>query len=241
MKRKVITGSFVLTGIIAAAAIFYSLGFIPAKAAENQDEHEHEADMPMDMRRKRRRCMPMRTHTRTRAATDEHGHEVIIKLKDTAIKEFGIEIAQAQGGKIGMHTTLPAEITLNSDAVAHIVPRLGGVVRSVSKNLGDKVKAGEVLAVIHSRELADYRAGYLGAREKLTLAQTMFEREKNLWEKKITAEQEYLNAKRDLADAQIEMRSPSRNSMPWDFQKIILKICQISLMNLSSCMRSLRR
>ncbi|MCX5634682.1 MAG: efflux RND transporter periplasmic adaptor subunit [Planctomycetota bacterium] len=132
---------------------------------------------------------------------------MIVKLKDTAIKDFGIEIAQAQGGTIGTHTTLPAEITLNADAVAHIVPRLGGVVRSVSKNLGDKVRAGEVLAVIHSRELADYRAGYLGAKEKIALAQTMFEREKNLWEKKITAEQEYLNAKRDMADAQIEMRS----------------------------------
>jgi len=35
----------------------------------------------------------------------------------------------------------------------------------------------------------------------------MFEREKKLWEKKITAEQDYLNAKRDLADAQIELRS----------------------------------
>ena len=138
--------------------------------------------------------------------SDEHG-EVIIKLKDTAIKDFGIEIAEAQGGTIGVHTNLPAEITLNADAVAHIVSGVPGVVRSVSKNLGDKVTAGEILAVVHSRELSDYKAGFLGAKEKLTLTQAMFEREKNLWEKKITAEQEYLNAKRDLADAQIEMRS----------------------------------
>jgi cobalt-zinc-cadmium efflux system membrane fusion protein len=139
--------------------------------------------------------------------SDKQGREVIVKLKDTAIKDFGIETAQAQGGTIGTHTTLPAEITLNADAVAHIVPRVPGVVRSVSKNLGDKVLAGDVLAVIHSRELSDYKAGYLGAKEKLTLVQAMFDREKNLWEKKITAEQEYLNAKRDLADAQIEIRS----------------------------------
>ena len=143
----------------------------------------------------------------TSCEQDEHGDEVIVKLKDTAIKDFGIEIAQAQGGTIGTYTTLPAEITLNADAVAHIVPRVPGVVRSVSKNLGDKVVAGDVLAIIHSRELSDYKTGYLGAMEKLTLAQAMFERENTLWEKKITAEQEYLNAKRDLVDAQIEMRS----------------------------------
>jgi cobalt-zinc-cadmium efflux system membrane fusion protein len=138
---------------------------------------------------------------------DEHGHEVIVKLKDTAIKEFGIEVAQVQGGTIGTYTTLPAEITLNADAVAHVVPRIAGVVQTVSKNLGDKVKAGEILAVLHSRELSDYKAGYLGAKEKLALTQATYEREKTLWEKKITAEQEYLDAKRQLADARIELRS----------------------------------
>ena len=102
---------------------------------------------------------------------------------------------------------LPAEIALNGDRIAHVVPRIPGVVRSVIKTLGDKVRAGEVLAVIHSRELADYKAGYLGAREKITLAETMYEREKSLWEKKITAEQDYLKAKRDVADARIELRS----------------------------------
>lgn len=155
--------------------------------------------------------------------SDEHGHEVIVKLKDTAIKDFGIEVAPAQGGTIGMHTTLPAEITLNADAVAHIVPRVPGVVRSVSKNLGDKVLAGDILAVIHSRELSDYKAGYLGAKEKLTLAQTMFDREKTLWEKKITAEQEYLNAKRDLADAQIEMRSAKQKLHALGFSQAYLE------------------
>jgi cobalt-zinc-cadmium efflux system membrane fusion protein len=99
---------------------------------------------------------------------------------------------------------------LNADTVAHVVPRIPGVVRTVSKNLGDKVRAGEVLAVLNSRELSDFKAGYLGAKEKLTLSQATYEREKNLWEKKITAEQEYLDAKRQLADARIEMRSAAQ-------------------------------
>lgn len=228
MKRKIITGGFVLTGIVAAAAIFYSLGIYPAKAAENHDEHEHGAATCPDghAQEKEGEHADEDTHANESGHTDEHGHEVIIKLKDTAIKEFGIEIAEAKAGKIGMHTTLPAEITLNSDAVAHIVPRLGGVVRSVSKNLGDKVKAGEVLAVINSRELADYRASYLGAKEKFNLAQSMFEREKSLWEKKITAEQEYLNAKRDLADAQVEMRVAEQKLYALGFSQEYLKNLQ---------------
>jgi cobalt-zinc-cadmium efflux system membrane fusion protein len=144
------------------------------------------------------------------SASDTHGQEVVVKLKDTAIQEFGIETAAVGGGMIGMLTTLPAEITLNADTVAHVVPKIAGVVRTVSKNLGDKVRAGEVLAVLHSRELSDYKAGYLGAKEKLALAEATYEREKKLWEKKITAEQEYLDAKRQLADARIEMRSAAQ-------------------------------
>jgi len=138
---------------------------------------------------------------------ETHEHEGIIKLKDSTTKQFGIELANAQAGKIGTHTTLPAEIALNGDRIAHVVSRIPGVVRSVHKTLGDKVRAGEVLAVIHSRELADYKAAYLGAREKITLAEKMFEREKKLWEEKITAEQEYLEAKLDVADARIALRS----------------------------------
>jgi cobalt-zinc-cadmium efflux system membrane fusion protein len=194
MKRKILTGSFALVILTAIGSCIYFSGIFAANAAENQATCQDTPDNPTST-------------TDTHDHEAESGTEVIVKLKDTAIKDFGIEIAQAQGGTIGMHTTLPAEITLNADAVAHIVPRVPGVVRSVSKNLGAKVKAGEVLAVIHSRELSDYKAVYLGAKEKLALAQTIFEREKTLWEKKIAAEQEYLNARRDLADAHIEMRS----------------------------------
>jgi cobalt-zinc-cadmium efflux system membrane fusion protein len=157
------------------------------------------------------------------SGTGEHAHEVVVKLNDTAIREFGIEVAQVQSGTIGTHTTLPAEITLNADAVAHVVPRIAGVVQTVSKNLGDKVKAGEVLAVLHSRELSDYKAGYLGAKEKLALTQATYEREKTLWEKKITAEQEYLDAKRQLADARIEMRSASQKLHALGFSQVYLE------------------
>jgi cobalt-zinc-cadmium efflux system membrane fusion protein len=153
---------------------------------------------------------------------DEHGQEVVVKLKDTAIGEFGIQLAPVQGGTIGTHTSLPAEITLNADAVAHVVPRIPGIVQAVSKNLGDKVAAGQILAVLHSRELSDYKAGYLGAKEKLALTQATYEREKTLWEKKITAEQEYLDAKRQLADARIEMRAASQKLHALGFSQAYL-------------------
>ena len=208
MNLKFLKSGFVLAIVLAAGAVVYfSSGFSRnAPVAQSAcGEHGKNADD---------------AHNENAGG---HEHEKVIKLKETTIKEFGIEISEAQGGKIGTYTTLPAEIAVNGDKMAHIVPRIPGVVRFVAKNLGDKVRAGDVLAVIHSRELADFRAGYLAALEKVTLSQALFEREKSLWEKKITAEQEYLSAKRDLADARIELRSAEQKLHALGFPEEYLK------------------
>jgi len=82
-----------------------------------------------------------------------------------------------------------------------------GVVREVRKNLGDTVRAGEVLAILESRDLADAKATYLGAVARLALAQANFTREESLRQEKITAEKDYLESKQALAEAQIALRS----------------------------------
>ncbi|MGH7340511.1 MAG: efflux RND transporter periplasmic adaptor subunit, partial [Candidatus Rokuibacteriota bacterium] len=46
----------------------------------------------------------------------------------------------------------------NGDRLAHITPRFAGIVREVRRNVGDRVRAGEVLAVLESSEsLAPYQ------------------------------------------------------------------------------------
>ena len=136
---------------------------------------------------------------------DEGGQ--IIELSEEQINEIGIELATAGGGKIEVSVSLPGEIAINIDRMVHIVPRVPGIVREVKKKLGDPVKAGEVMAVIRSRDLADAKAGYLAAIERCDLAKTIFEREEKLWKEEISSEQEYLDAKKGFAEAKIEMRS----------------------------------
>jgi membrane fusion protein, heavy metal efflux system len=87
------------------------------------------------------------------------------------------------------------------------VPRLAGVVVQSAKNLGDQVKKGELLAVVESQTLADLKSEHLATRKRLELAQATFEREKRLWEEKISAEQDYLAARQALAEAEIAHRA----------------------------------
>ncbi|AKT41603.1 efflux RND transporter periplasmic adaptor subunit [Chondromyces crocatus] len=141
----------------------------------------------------------------------EEGHgEGRVVLSAEALAAAGIEVAAAGPGQVEVTATLPGEVALNADTVAHVTPRVGGVVREVKRNLGDRVKKGEVLAVLDSRELADLQREALTARERLELAETSFRRQEALWQEKVTSEKEYLSAKQALAEARIEHRSATQ-------------------------------
>ncbi|MBP2682762.1 MAG: family efflux pump rane fusion protein [Deltaproteobacteria bacterium] len=136
-----------------------------------------------------------------------HAEEKAIRLTDAERKEFGIELATAGSGPLKAQVELPGEIVPNADRVAHVVPRVPGVVREVRKVLGDHVRRGEILMILDSKELADNKAAFLSAREKLDLAQSNYDREEDLWKKKISPTQDYLQAKQALSEARIELRS----------------------------------
>jgi membrane fusion protein, heavy metal efflux system len=115
----------------------------------------------------------------------------------------GIEIKTAGPASIRTTLELPGEIVLNKNRVAHIVPRLSGVVTEVRKNLGDRVRKGEVIAVIDSRELAEAKREYVESVHRLHFAQSSFVREEGLWKKKISPEEDYLASRHALEEAEI--------------------------------------
>lgn len=141
---------------------------------------------------------------------DEKGHteeEKVVKLHEEDLKEFGIEIKEAGQGKLTVQLDLPGEIMPNADRLVNIVPRVPGVVSAVSKNLGDYVQAGETLAVLESKELADTKAAYLTALKRVEIAGTGLKREETLFNKKISPELDYLEAIKAFDEARIELKS----------------------------------
>lgn len=126
-----------------------------------------------------------------------------VELSDAQIKAAAITIQNAKPARISTAVQLPGEIRFNEDRTAHVVPRLAGVVESVSANLGQPVKKGQVLAVIASTGLSEQRSELLSAQKRLALAQSIYTREKQLWEEKISAEQDYLQARQALQEAEI--------------------------------------
>jgi len=89
---------------------------------------------------------------------EEHAQESLINLSEDEIAEFDISIGTAGPGKLQIQITVPGEVVIPPDNLAHIHPRFPGMVKEVKKHIGDHVREGEILAIIESNEsLADYQ------------------------------------------------------------------------------------
>ena len=139
--------------------------------------------------------------------SDDHEEAAEVHLDASQISELGIVVSAVTRGPVDGILELPAEVGFDQNHLAHVTPRVSGIVRSVNVTEGDRVNAGDILAVLNSRPLADAKAGYLSARARLDLAESSFDREESLWERQISAEQDFLEARRVLEEARIEVRS----------------------------------
>ncbi|MDB6001901.1 MAG: czcB2, partial [Rhizobacter sp.] len=133
-----------------------------------------------------------------------------IKLSDAQLKAANIEVQAAGPATLRSASPFQGEIRFNEDRTAHVVPRMAGVVESVSAQLGQQVRKGQVLAVIDSSALADQRSELLTAQQRQIAARSVHEREKKLWDDRISAEQDYLQARSALLEADIAVRNASQ-------------------------------
>ena len=180
---------------------------------DEHDEHEQHA----------RKNSEVHNEDKDKEESDQHTPEELVKINDLQRKKIDIKLGTAGPGKLLTVIDLPGEIVLDADHLAHIVPLLPGVVREVRKKLGQTVHQGDVMAVIESRELADSKAVYLASSEKVALAQATFTREEQLWQKKINAKQEYLDAGNSLSEAKIEHRSAVQKLLFLGFSEGFIK------------------
>ena len=143
-------------------------------------------------------------HGHGESAGEGHGEEEgQLHLTAEQIRAAGVQLATAGPRILGTAISFPGEIRFDEDRTAHVVPRVPGVVESVQAELGQAVKRGQVLAVIASQQISELRSEQQAAQRRLELARLTFTREKQLWQERISAEQDYLLARQALQEAEI--------------------------------------
>jgi cobalt-zinc-cadmium efflux system membrane fusion protein len=129
----------------------------------------------------------------------------VIDMPPHMIEAQGIEVAAVGKGVLTRGLTLPGVITLDANKVARVPGRVVGTVTQMRKRLGDLVAQGEVVAVLDSREIADAKSEYLTALVAFDLQKTMYERAQSLWAKKISSEQQYLQARATYLETELRL------------------------------------
>ena len=122
------------------------------------------------------------------------GREGLIKLSAERIAALRIEVAPVGPGNLLRTVRVPGNVMMDPDRIGHVPAKVIGTVVELRKRLGDVVQKGEVVAYLESREVADAKSEFLTAGANLELQTTLIERERSLFEKKISAEQQFLRA-----------------------------------------------
>jgi cobalt-zinc-cadmium efflux system membrane fusion protein len=191
-QQKIAIALIVLAGLVAGTALLVS-----GHDKRGHDDHGHHAGATTGHDEPDHHGAPAASAP---AATPAAG---MVAMTAEQIREAGITVRSAGPARLAATVPFPGEIRFNEDRTAHVTPRVAGVVESVPAALGQQVKKGEVLAVIASSALADLRGNWQAARRRLELARSTYQREKTLWQDKISAEQDYLAARTAMQEAQI--------------------------------------
>jgi cobalt-zinc-cadmium efflux system membrane fusion protein len=165
-----------------------SVAWVLASQQERRDEHGHEehgheperdgkADHDGHLGEERD---DHANDAREEHAEDEHAEEGVVHLEEVELREFGVETRTAGSGRLGVTLSVPGKVVMPTDRIAHVVPRVPGFARKVLAGLGDRVREGQVMAVLVSTELGTAKVEFLAAEQELHLARTDLERTRTL-------------------------------------------------------------
>ena len=114
---------------------------------------------------------------------DEHGHDHHdegIKLTQDQIKASNIVVSEATKGSLSKNITLNGEIKINTNNQTHHVARASGICQKIFFNIGDKVKEGQILAVLDSAVMGQAKSEYYERFNQTAISEMNLERARTM-------------------------------------------------------------
>lgn len=137
--------------------------------------------------------------TTNEATQSEVSNVTIISKEQFTASKMEIGLPTEQNFHDELHVS--GKIDVPAKDKAKITAILGGYIKSSNVIIGQKVKKGQVIAIIENTEFIDIQKEYLEIAEQLTFLQSEYNRQKTLYEEKITSQKNYLKAESDYQKA----------------------------------------
>ncbi len=136
----------------------------------------------------------------------------IVRLKPEMIAAAGIAVRPVLRGEFRTYRDFPGTVRPNENELAEIAALVRGRVVDVYADLGQEVKAGTLLALLNSSELAMAQSSYLKAKARLHVAEQAFERAKFLLKEKVIGRGEFQRRQGEMISFRAEARE-ARNRL----------------------------
>ncbi len=115
------------------------------------------------------------------------------RLSDTMLHMIAVD--SVRECNLADEVTLTGEVASNENSLVKVFPRSGGQVLQSPLSLGDRVRKGQVLAVIRSADVAGSYADLSSANSDVAIARRQMENQAALYKNGISSEREYNEAK----------------------------------------------
>ncbi len=125
-----------------------------------------------------------------------------VTLSADQIAAAGIQIGRPLTGGAGT-IDLPATIDADPQGMQVVSAAIGGRVVALTRNLGQTVRRGQMIAVIESREAAQLKGEVEATRARLALANSSLAREQRLFAQRVSPEQDLIAARTAATEAKI--------------------------------------
>ena len=137
----------------------------------------------------------------------EEGHrEGFLPMSAARLAASGVRVSRIEAGSLGAEILAQATVAAPPEGRALLTARADGAVVRINKRLGDAVAAGEVVALLESREAAGFVAERNAAAARAQAARAAAARERRLFSARITARQDLEAAEAARATAEAELQ-----------------------------------
>jgi cobalt-zinc-cadmium efflux system membrane fusion protein len=126
-----------------------------------------------------------------------------IEISDSLIKSMTVGIAH--NTQVRNELKLTGKIIADQNKQIQVYPFVGGIVKSVSVELGDYVEKDQVLAVIRSADVADFEKQFVEAKSDYESAKKSKQVAEDMYASKLMSERDYLQAKQDFNKAEANL------------------------------------
>jgi cobalt-zinc-cadmium efflux system membrane fusion protein len=130
----------------------------------------------------------------------------LLRLTPEESSRMELELAPVGEGQLRTHREFPATVQANENELAEVTTLIRGRVVKVHVDVGQDVKKGALLAVLHSMDLGVAEGDYLKAAARLHEAELAHARAKELYENKAVSLAELLRREAAMRTAQAEAR-----------------------------------